>query len=255
MAKMAKLPQTEWTRSGMDISRTATPLYQEGLTNLGNLTSDPSGYTQGYLDQFYGANAVQNQDFLRAYNRAMGNTTANNYAATSGGFSTSANRAYEDQQKRYNDLASRLQQYGVTSARGMYDQDVQNQMNALNQYYNAYGLGKNYSNIEQQNALASQANKNWIGNAMQLGGTAIGSIWGPVGAQLGGAIGGAAGSAFQTDTSQAMAALYGGNPANYASSGTGQFINPYQAINDVDWGRVGTNIKNWWTNTRNPQTP
>ena len=246
MAKMAKLPQTDWTRGGRDISNTAIPLYQSGLNRLGDYTADPQQYMDAYMSKYYGPNAIQNQDFLRAYNRAQGNLTGNNFATTQGGFTTSAQKAYDDQQKYYNDLASRLQQYGVTSSRNMYDQDVANQMNALNQYNNAYQLGKAYSQVEQQNALAKQANRNWLGNAIQLGGTALGSL--VQAPQIGAALGGAIGSGFQTDTSQAMAAIYGGSPSNYATAGTGQFINPYQGFNDVDWAGQLRNVKNWWTN-------
>ena len=251
-AKMAKLPQTDWTRGGRDISNTSIPLYQSGLNRLGDYTADPQQFIDAYMNKYYGANAIQNQDFLRAYNRAQGNLTGNNYATTQGGFTTSAQKAYDDQQKYYNDLASRLQQYGVNSSRNMYDQDVINQMNALNQYNNAYRLGQTYSQVEQQNALADQANRNWLGNAIQLGGTALGSLVGAP--QIGAALGGAIGSGFQTDTSQAMAAIYGGNPSNYATAGTGQFINPYQGLNDVDWaGQLG-NVKNWWNSARNKDT-
>lgn len=246
-AKMAKLPQTDWTRGGRDISNTAIPLYQSGLNRLGEYTENPQKYIDSYLNKYYGADAIQNQDFLRAFNRNMGQTTANNYAATTGGYTTSGQRAYDDQQRYYNDLASRLQQYGVNSSYNMYNSDVANQINALNQYNQAYGLGENYSKTEQQNALANQANKNWIGNAVQLGTTAIGAaIGGPAGASIGSALGGAIGSGLQTDTSQAMAAIYGGKPTDYASAGTGQFINPYQAIQDADWGGVFNNAKNWW---------
>lgn len=253
MAKMAKVPQTDWTRAGRDISKTATPLYQENLQRMGSYLNDPMAYQQKYLDTYFGADAVQNQDFLRRYNRAMGTATGNNYAATTGGLSSSAQRAYNDQQRYYNDLLSRLQGNNVLNAYNMSNQDFQNMRGANADYLNAYNLGQNYSQIEQQNELAKQANKNWLGNAIQLGGTAIGSIWGPAGASIGSALGGAAGSAFQTDTSQALAAIYGGQPANYANAGTGQFINPYQAIQDANWQQAGQSLKNWWNNNRSTQ--
>lgn len=255
MAKMAKVPQTDWTRGGRDISNTSIPLYQQNLQRMGSYLDDPMAYQQKYLDTYFGADAVQNQDFLRRYNRAMGIATGNNYAATAGGLSSSAQRAYNDQQRYYNDLLSRMQGNNVINAYNMSNQDFQNMRGANADYLNAYNLGQNYSQIEQQNELAKQANKNWLGNAIQLGGTAIGSIWGPAGAAVGGALGGALGSAFQTDTSQAMAAIYGGQPANYANAGTGQFINPYQAIQDANWQQVGQSIKNWWNNRGKAPVP
>lgn len=255
MAKMAKLPQTDWTRGGHEISQTAIPLYKENLNRMGDYLADPMAYQQQYLDRYYDADNIRNQDFLKAYQRTMGNTTANNWAATTGGFTSAGNRSYNDRQKYWNDLASRLADYGITSSYNMANQDFQNMRGANSDYYNAYQLGKAYSDVEQQNALARQSNRNWIGNALQLGGAAIGGIvGGPVGAQVGGALGGAVGSGFQTDTSQAMAAIYGGNPQNYYTSGTGQFINPYQAINDVDWGMFGKKVSNWWNKTTGPKS-
>lgn len=258
MAKMAKLPQTDWTRGGRDISNTAIPLYQSGLNRLGDYTADPQQFMDAYMNKYYGANAIQNQDFLRAYNRAQGNLTGNNYATTQGGFTTSAQKAYDDQQKYYNDLASRLQQYGVTSSRNMYDQDVINQMNALNQYNNAYRLGQAYSQVEQQNALANQANRNWLGNAIQGIGTIAGGILGAgtplggaAGASIGGAIGSLAGSPLQVDTSQAMASIYGGNPANYGPGGGNQFINPMQSLGNLDYGAINS----WWRQKHPKKAP
>lgn len=243
MAKMAKLPQTDWTRGGRDISNTAIPLYQSGLNRLGDYTADPQQFIDAYMNKYYGANAIQNQDFLRAYNRAQGNLTGNNFATTQGGFTTSAQKAYDDQQKYYNDLASRLQQYGVTSSRNMYDQDVVNQMNALNQYNNAYQLGKNYSQIEQQNALAKQANRNWLGQGLSGIGSVLSAIPTPVtqvlgaGMQLGGNLA-------TTDVSQAMAGIYGGSPSQYGTGNVygGAFTN----IGNMDW----TPTVNWWNGSR-----
>lgn len=244
MAKMAKLPQTDWTRGGRDISNTAIPLYQSGLNRLGDYTADPQQFMDAYMNKYYGANAIQNQDFLRAYNRAQGNLTGNNYATTQGGFTTSAQKAYDDQQKYYNDLASRLQQYGVTSSRNMYDQDVINQMNALNQYNNAYRLGQTYSQIEQQNALADQANRNWLGQGLSGVGSVLSAIPNPwtqaigAGLQLGGNLA-------TTDVSQAMAGIYGGSPSQYGTGNVygGAFTN----IGKMDW----TPTVNWWNGIRN----
>lgn len=247
---MAKVPQTDWTRGGHDISQTSVPLYQESLNTLGDILRDQTAYRQGLIDQYYGADTARNQDFLRAYNRAMGNTTANNWAATTGGYTSSGNKSYTDRQRYYNDLAARLQDYGVQSANTLMNTDVNNLLNANTSYNNAYRLGQPYSQVEQQNALADQANRNWLGNAIQLGGTAIGAAFGQP--QLGAAIGGAIGSGLQTDTSQAMAAIYGGAPQQWASSGTGQFINPYQAINDVDWGGISNKVSNWWNKRGTP---
>ena len=253
MAKQAKIPQTEWTRSGMDISRTATPYYQSALSSLGNITNDPNAYRQQLQEQYYGPNSAYNQDFLRQYNRAMGNATANNYAATSGGLSSSAQRAYNDQQRYYNDLRSRLLDYGVQGANSLMSTDVNALNSALGSYNNAYNLGSNYSKTEQQNSLADQANRNWWGNLAGIGGTALGAIAGSVipgvgtalGASLGSALGNAVGSNLQTDIGPAMAAIYGGNSTGYQTQGN-VFINPADAYNVLGQGLSALNI------SRNP---
>lgn len=204
-AKQAKIPQTEWTRSGMDISRTATPLYKEGLTNLSGLTTNPQENINSYLTNYFGMDSPYNTDFLRQYNRAMGDATANNYSATTGGYTSSGKRAYDDQQRYYNDLASRLRQYGVGTSMAQHNADVVNQLNAIDRYYNAYGLGKNYSAIEQQNALAEKANRNWWTSIPGLAGGAIGAA---IGGYFGGPIGASAGASMGSSTGNMMAAPF-----------------------------------------------
>lgn len=215
MAKQAKLPQTDWTRGGMQISNTATPLYQKNLTRMDEYLSDPQKALDDYLTKYYGSNAIQNQDFLNAYNRAMGQRTGANYAATGGGYTSSGQRAYDDTQKYYNDLVSRLQQYGVGSSYNMANQDYQNMLNANNAYHNAYGLGKNYSAIETQNDLIDQANKNWWSNALQAGGSALSAIPNPWTQAIGGAMS-MAGGLTSKDFNAAnagYASIYGGSGA------------------------------------------
>lgn len=260
MAKQAKIPQTEWTRSGMDISRTSVPLYQEGLQNLGGLTTNPRSNIDAYLTHYYGPESVAAQDFNRQYVRNMGNVTANNYAATQGGYTSSGQRAYDDQQRYMNDLQSRLYNQGISNSMAQHNYDVNNQLNALGAYHNAYGLGQNYSQIEQQNALADQANRNWLGNLVGIGGTALGAIAGTalpgvgtaLGAQLGSALGNAVGSNLQTDVGPAMAAIYGGNAANYQTQGNA-FMNPTDAYNILGQAASGLNFNNlggWWNRVK-----
>lgn len=214
MAKQAKLKQTDWTTGGRDISNTATPLYQDNLRNMGRYLSDPSKYVNQYLDQYYGTNAIQNQDFLRAYNRAMNTKTGANYAATGGGYTSSGQRAYDDTQRYYNDLASRLQQYGIGQSRKMYDQDIANMRGANTDYYNAYNLGKAYSDVDQYNDLVDQQNRNWYSNLMSGVGMGLSAIPTPWTQAIGAGLQ-AAGAVTAVDTSGAMAAIRGGTPSQY----------------------------------------
>lgn len=246
MAKQAKVPQTEWTRSGMDISRTAVPYYQSNLGRIDEYLSDPTARQDMYLNKYFGADAVQNQDFLRQYNRAMGYATGNNYAATAGGLSSSAQRAYNEQQRYYNDLLARLQGQNVGTAYNMSNADYQNMLAANQAYQNAYNLGANYSQIEQQNALAKQANKNWLGQILDAAGQAGMSSGNPWGMAIGAAAS-TAGNMMQTDTSQAMSAIYGGSPTQYQQGNI--YGNAFTNIAQADWSPVS----NWW-NSRGGQS-
>lgn len=242
MAKQAKLKQTDWTMGGRDISNTATPLYQDNLRNMGRYLSDPSKYVNQYLDQYYGANAIQNQDFLRMYNRAMNERTGANYAATGGGYTSSGQRAYDDRQRYYNDLASRLQQYGISQSRNMYDQDIANMRGANADYYNAYNLGKAYSDVDQYNDLVDQQNRNWFSNALSGIGNAAMAVAPFTKAAApfvagAGALASGAGAATGIDTAGAMAAIRGGTPSQYQGMNN-TYTNLANQLAQYDWGKV-----------------
>lgn len=221
MAKQAKDTQTDWTRQGKRIADVASPLYEKNLLRMDDYLSNPTDAMQTYLDKYYNPNtSAQYSDFLRNYNRAMANTTANNYSATSGGYTSSGQRAYDDVQRYQNDLASRLQDYGVANAYKMAAGDYGNMLNANNAYYNAYDLGKAYSDIERYNNMVNQANGagNVAGNLMSGVGKVFSSIplgWTQaVGAGLQGA-----GGLMSVDTSN-LAAKLGAGSAQGAGSGT-----------------------------------
>jgi len=169
MAKMAKDTQTDYTRGGKTISDTAISLYPTNLQRMDSYLDNPYRRLNYYLDNYYDNN-VNQSDFLRGYNRRMANATANNYAATSGGYSTSGQRAYNDQQMYMNDLAARLRAQGVTDAHNMANQDFQNMRGANADYNAAYHLGKDYSDIERYNNMVDQNNS----FMNQLGGIAGG---------------------------------------------------------------------------------
>lgn len=236
MAKQAKLPQTDWTRGGMQISNAAVPQYTASINRLGGYLDDPYSVIDKNLEKYYGANAIQNQDMLRAYNRSMYDQVGKNYAATGGGYSTSGQRAWNDRQSTWNDLVARLNQYGVKSARDMYDQDIINEIAAQQAYNSAYGLGKNYSDIETQNYLADQANKNWWSSALSgLGnvGMAVGQFTGnPVVAGLG-ALATGVGSATRTEI-----------PAGYGVSANDTYTNLINNLNQYNWGKILGNNRN-----------
>ena len=225
MAKVAKTPQTEWTTGGRDISNTAIPLYQENLTRVDDYLSNPQAYMQKYLDTYFSGNADQS-DLMRNYRRTMAGTTSNNYDATNGGYASLNQRNYDDTQRYWNDLVSRLQTQGVTNAYNMASGDYQNMLNAFPYLQSAYNLGQNYSNIEQQNAIAEQQNRNWFGNLLGATGKVVSAIPTPVTAGLGAAmqIGG--------DMMTVQAPTYG-TSSNLRGTGVGSdgaYANPYSGI-------------------------
>lgn len=230
MAKMAKDTQTDYTRGGKQISDTAIPLYTKNLERMDSYLENPSRSIDAYLDRYFNPeNTASYNDFLRNYTRQMANTTAHNYAATGGGYSTSGQRAYDDQQRYQNDFAARLREQGIGAAYTMANTDFSNLRGANADYFNAYGLGKPYSDIERYNNMVDQNNSFWnqIGGVLPAVGSAVGSIWGPAGAAVGNAVGGLAGNAMSTDTSSLQSVLGAGgtNQAAYNAAQGQMFIN------------------------------
>lgn len=221
MAKQAKKKQTDWTKQGKSIADTSVPLYKDALNLQADYLSNPTQYLDEYLNKYWSNNANQS-DFLRQYNRAMSNTTANNYAATTGGYTSAGQRAYDDQQRYQNDLASRLQTQGVNQAGNLVNQWYGNLNTGIGNYRNAYALGQPYSDIDQYNYIAKQGNSwtNQIGSALPAVGAAVGSIFSPVGSALGSALGSAIGGAISTDTSSALNSIgssAGGSGSNWTN--------------------------------------
>lgn len=171
MAKTPKKTQTEYTTGGHDISQTAIPLYQKNLKRMGEYLENPQVRQNQYLKDYY-ENTAANSDFLRNYQRAMAEQTGQNYSATTGGYTSTGQRNYDDLQRYQDDLAARLRDYGVSSAYNMASNDYLNMLRGNADYQNAYGLGKEYSDIVQHNYMADQVNS--FGNqSLGIGGSAL----------------------------------------------------------------------------------
>lgn len=246
--KKAKVKQTDWTIGGRDISNTAVPLYQENLQKIADYNL--GGEMDKYMNKYYGLNSDRNNEFLTAYQRATGKQTGNNYAATSGGYSSSGQRQYDDLQKYYDHLAASLQDYGVTGAANLAQAGYGNLLQANNAYNNAYGLGENYSKIDQANDLIDQENKNWYSNALSGVGGALSAIPTPFTKAIGGAmmLGGAG---TKLDTSNAWEVL--GNNQAGAAARQAQLGNLTGAGAGLGQGYLGfmdnfnNNNGQWWT--------
>lgn len=204
--KHAKKKQTDYNIGGKAISDTAIPLYQKNLTRMDEYLSDPTARQDMYLEKYYGSDNVDQSDFLRNYKRAMAQTTGNNYSATSGGYSSSGQRAYDDNQRYWNDAASRLRNQGITSSYQMANQDYANMVGANSSYQNAYGLGKAYSDVDQYNDLADQANSRWYTGVMSALGDAGMASNNPWGMAIGAALK-TGGSLLSTDAGDQLDAM------------------------------------------------
>lgn len=165
--KKPKKIQTDYTRGGKAISDTAIPLYKENLLRMDNYLDNPQALQDKYLQDYF-LDTQMERDLNRQYKRNMAQMTGSNYNATTGGFASQNQKNYDDLQRDYNDYFARLQDQGVMSAYNMASNDYQNML-AANPYYNqAYGLGRDYSDIQQYNNMADQYNKNsWLGTVGQ----------------------------------------------------------------------------------------
>lgn len=180
MAKKAKKSQTDFTKGGRDISNTAVPLYQNTLRDISDYNANTQGYIDDYLNKYF-TNTSEQNDFMRDYNRAMANKTAQNYSATGGGYSSAGQRAYEDLQRAENDLANRIYTGNVANATNMANQYYQNLLKSTDAYDRAYLQGKAYSDVQQYNDMVDQANS-WtsvLGNAASGVGKVLSTIPNP----------------------------------------------------------------------------
>lgn len=232
MAKEAKIKQTDWTKGGRDISNKAIPYYQEGLDQLHDYTKNVQNRLDPYIEKYINpASAAAQSDFMRNYQRAMGQQTAQNYAATGGGYSSANQLGYDDLQRYYNDYASRLYNQGLTAANQLANNEYDIIQGSLGAYGNAYKLGENYSNIDQYNDMVDQANDNaWTGWMNTLGDVGLAS--GNPYAMAAGAVLKGVGTAFGKDFS-AMDSLRA--RATGAAANSGQYSNT--ASNQVGLGK------------------
>lgn len=236
MSKKPKKKQTEWNKQGKAIADTSVPYYQKNLKRMDNYLNDPTKSIDNYLNKYYD-NSVEQSDFIRNYNRAMAGLTGQNYNATGGGYDTSNQRMYDDQQRYMNDLAARLRDKGITSSANMAYNDYNNMLAGNEAYRNAYALGKNYSDVDQYNYLRKQYNSfgNQLMGSMGTIGSAIGSIWSPAGAAIGGAVGNAIGGTFGLDDS-AFNSIASGMDSSRGASGSpynGQYTNQWSPLQNV----------------------
>lgn len=244
--KHAKKKQTDYNIGGKAISDTAIPLYQKNLTRMDEYLSDPTARQDMYLNKYYGADNVDQSDFLRNYKRAMGQTTANNYSATAGGYSSSGQRAYDDNQRYWNDYASRLRNQGILNSYSMANQDYQNMVGANSSYQNAYSLGKAYSDIDQYNDAVNKANSNWYSGVMSSVGKGLQAIPNPWTQAIGAGLS-AAGSLTNNGAEDLLNSM---NSSGGIRSGEGGSSNDLGGAFQKGYEGIGTLINDWKTDNK-----
>lgn len=244
--KHAKKKQTDYNIGGKAISDTAIPLYQKNLTRMDEYLSDPTARQDMYLNKYYGADNVDQSDFLRNYKRAMGQTTANNYSATTGGYSSSGQRAYDDNQRYWNDYASRLRDQGVTNSYNMANNDYQNMVSANSSYQNAYNLGKAYSDVDQYNDAVNKANSNWYSGVMSSVGKGLQAIPNPWTQAIGAGLS-AAGSLTNNGAEDLLNSM---NSSGDIRGGEGGSSNELGGAFQKGYEGIATLINDWKTGTK-----
>lgn len=244
--KHAKKKQTDYNIGGKAISDTAIPLYQKNLTRMDEYLSDPTARQDMYMNKYYGADNVDQSDFLTNYKRAMGQTTANNYSATNGGYSSSGQRAYDDNQRYWNDYASRLRNQGIANSYNMANQDYQNMVGANSSYLNAYGLGKAYSDVDQYNDAVNKANSNWYSGVMSSVGKGLQAIPNPWTQAIGAGLS-AAGSLTNNGAEDLLNSM---NSSVDIRGGKGGSSNELGGAFQKGYEGIGTLINDWKTGTK-----
>lgn len=244
--KHAKKKQTDYNIGGKAISDTAIPLHQKNLIRMDEYLSDPTARQDMYLNKYYGADNVDQSDFLRNFRRAMGQTTANNYSATTGGYSSSGQRAYDDNQRYWNDYASRLRNQGVTNSYNMANQDYQNMMGANSSYQNAYNLGKAYSDVDQYNDAVNKANSNWYSGVMSSVGKGLQAIPNPWTQAIGAGLS-AAGSLTNNGAEDLLNSM---NSSGDIRGGEGGSSNDLGGAFQKGYEGIGTLINDWKTDNK-----
>lgn len=259
-----KQPQTktQYETENQQIGREAFTKMGDALNRYGDMASNPDTYRKNILNDYYDSdNSALWSDAQRAARRNLTNATANNYAATHGGYSSAGNKYYDDVTRRMNDYNARLWDYGVNSANTMYNSDLSNARQYYGDLGNTHDLAKTGDAIDAYNSMLKESNKRWWTEPLAQVGTAVESLapgwWKLIGTGMK-----AGANAFSKDYSDGLARLsgqFGGNndPTAFKNSATdvGGLIS--SGVNGyMNWGGLKGNIAqaNAQLNNLNSQT-
>lgn len=254
LGKKSKQTKTQYETENQQLGREAYPKISPTLDRIGDLTMNPAQYRQDILNNYYNSeNSAKWSDAQRNTLRTLVNATANNYAATHGGYSSAGNKYYDDTTRAVNDYNARLWDAGVGRANEMYNKDLANTNNYYSTLLGQHNLAKTPDAIDAYNKVVDQANKNAWTTLANSAGQVIGSIPTSYTRAIGAGLQ-LAGHAGSTDYSDALARL-GGEINQEALGGRQQYINPATnlnvALSDIDKHYQGSGdwdkLRNWIT--------
>ena len=141
--KKEKIKKTQYETENQNLGRAAYPKIQPALDRVGDLTMNPDEYRKNLMDTYYNSdNSAQWSDAQRNIRRNLSNATANNYAATHGGYSSAGQKYYDDVIKYQEEEEQR-------------QEELENKVNAPVYYLLANPIGgyfefeKNNKNLEK----------------------------------------------------------------------------------------------------------
>lgn len=248
--KKQKQVKTQYETENQQLGRQAYPYIQPAMDRMNDLSMNPDKYRQDYINKYFGKDTAEWNDAMRNYQRIMGNTTANNYNATHGGYSSAGQKLYNDTQRNQNDLISRLNSAGVSGSQTLLNNDLTNTANLYNTLNNQHAMAKTGDAIDEYNKLVDKSNKNawtsWLNDLGAVGEALAPGPWKAIGTGM--RVGGWLGS---NDYSDAMARLGGqiglsSNPADYANGATDLgAITSSGVQNWMNWGGVANPDQNY----------
>lgn len=236
--KKEKVDKTQYETENQNLGRAAYPKIQPALDRVGDLTMNPDEYRKNIMNTYYNTdNSAQWSDAQRNIRRNMANATANNYAATHGGYSSVGQKYYDDVTRAMNDYNSRLWDYGVNSANNMYNADLANTNNYYKTLLGTHQLAERGDAIDNYNELVDRQNKQWWSNALNELGSVVENVapgpWKAIGTGM--RLGGWAGS---KDYGDAMAMR--GQQIDLSSD-----PNAYRSGAESLGGIVSSGLNNW----------
>lgn len=170
-----KQPQvkTQSETENQQIGRQANQYIIPAMQRANDLSMNSDKYRKQYIDDYF-TNSASWNDAQRNMRRQLANATANNYAATHGGYSSAGSKYYDDVTRGLNDYNARLWDQGVKTGDSLWQNDLNAVTGNLSNMNTLHGLAAQGDAIDAYNQQLKEANKRWwteplaqIGNAVE----------------------------------------------------------------------------------------